>query len=68
MINLCERVSIKQAAKELGMSPQAVREHMRRGLFDLGDYIPKDKTGKKTDEYHVYRPKLDKHLGKERRN
>ena len=68
MINLCERVSIKRAAKELGMSPQAVREHMRRGLFDLGDYIPKDKTGKKTDEFHVYRPKFDKHLGKERRN
>ena len=59
-----ERVPIKQAAQELGMSRQAVREHMRRNLFDIGDYIPKEKTGKKQDEFHVYRPKLDRHLGR----
>ncbi|WP_329808957.1 hypothetical protein [Enterocloster citroniae] len=61
---MCERVKVSDAAKELGMSKQAVREHMRRGLFDIGDYIPKEKTGKKQDEFHIYRPKLDKHIGK----
>ena len=61
---MCERVPIKQAAQELGMSRQAVREQMRRNIFDIGDYIPKEKTGKKQDEFHVYRPKLDRHLGR----
>ena len=61
---MCERVKVSDAAKELGMSKQAGREHMRRGLFDIGDYIPKEKTGKKQDEFHIYRPKLDKHIGK----
>lgn len=63
---MCERVRIPDAAKELGMSEQAVREHMRRGLFDIGDFIPKEKTGKKQDTFYVYRPKLDKHLGRGR--
>lgn len=44
------------------MSRKAVREHMRRNLFDIGDYIPKEKTGKKHDEFPVYHPKLDRHL------
>lgn len=61
---MCERVKMQDAAKELGMSEPAVREHMRRGLFDIGDYIPKEMTGKKQDEFHVYRPKLDRHLGR----
>ena len=63
-MRMCERVSVKDAAKELGMSSQAVREHMRKGLFDIGDYIPKERTGKKQGEYHIYRPKLDKHIGR----
>ena len=50
---MCERVSVKDAAKELGMSSQAVREHMRKGLFDIGDYIPKERTGKQQGEYHI---------------
>ena len=63
-VGMCERVRMPVAARELGMSVQAVREHMRSGLFDIGDYIPKEKTGKKQDEFHVYRPKLDRHLGR----
>lgn len=61
---MCERVSVADAAKELGISKQAVRERMKKGLFDIGKYIPKEKTGKKQGEYHIYRPKLDKHLGR----
>lgn len=62
---MCERVSIEQAAKELGVSIQSVREHMKNKLWDIGyAYSPKQ-TGKGVWEYYIYRAKLDKHLGKE---
>lgn len=64
---MCERVCIKDAAQELGCSVAAVREHMRRGLWDLGQALPPQKTGKKQWEFHIYREKLDKHLGKEKK-
>ncbi len=60
-----ERVSVTQAAKELGVTPQAVREHMKRGLWQIGYcYSPKN-TGKNNWEYHIYRHLLNRHLGKE---
>ena len=34
------RVSVQQAAKELGMNPQGVREYMKRGLIDIGLVVP----------------------------
>lgn len=34
-------------SKRIRNVKQAVRKHMRRGLFDIGDYIPKEKSGKK---------------------
>ena len=37
---MSERVSLKQAAAELGMSPQGVREYMKRGLIDIGVVLP----------------------------
>lgn len=61
---MCERVSVRAAAKELGCSPQAVREHMKMKLWDLGDVFSPKQTGKSVWEYHIYRKKLDKHLGK----
>ena len=30
------RVPLNEAARELGVAPQSVREHMRRGIWDLG--------------------------------
>lgn len=60
----CERVTVCDAAKELGCSPAALREHMKRGLWDLGVALPPQKTGKAVWEFHVYRTKLDRHLGK----
>lgn len=61
---MCERVTVRAAAKELGCSPQAVREHMKKGLWDLGDVFSPKQTGKSIWEYHIYRKKLDRHMGK----
>lgn len=60
-----ERVSLIEAAKEIGCAPQAVREHMKRGIWDLGVVVKADQRGKTTDAYYVFRRKLDKFLGKE---
>ncbi len=60
---MCERVRLEDAAKELGCSQQAVREHMKRGIWDLGEVIP-PKRNKKHYTYFIFRAKLDKILGK----
>ncbi len=57
------RVSLPEAAKELGMSQQAVREHMKRKIIDIGYVLPQTK-GKRRNTYLIYRDKLDKFLGK----
>ncbi len=56
------RVPLPEAAKLLGTSPQGVREHMKRGVWDLGSVIPPKKKGGHW-QYHIYRPKLDRLLG-----
>lgn len=62
---MCERVKLSDAARELGCSQQAVREHMKKGIWDLGRVVSPRQSGKKQWEYHIYRALLDKHLGKE---
>lgn len=57
------RVPVTQAAKEMGMAPQGVRECMKRGLIDIGVVLPA-RNGSATLTYHIYRDKLDRHLGK----
>ncbi|MDE7183805.1 MAG: hypothetical protein K2O40_04840 [Lachnospiraceae bacterium] len=57
------RVPTDQAASELGMSIQGMREYMKRGLIDIGEVLPAANGGKGT-RYHVYRDKLDRYLGK----
>ena len=59
-----ERVTLKDAAKELGVSPQAVREHLKKGIWSFGMAVYPEKTGKKIWEYYIYRRPLDKFLGK----
>lgn len=61
---MCERVRIDEAAAELGCSKAKIRERMKRKIWDLGEAIPPSKTGKKQWEFHIYREKLNKHLGK----
>lgn len=60
---MSERVSLKDAAAELGCSQQSVREHMKRGIWDLGNVVLS--AGGKHYTYYIYRRKLDKVLGKE---
>lgn len=61
---MSERVTVKQAAKELGLAPQGVREYMKRGLIDIGDVLPAIQGDGKTKRYLIYRDKLDRYLGK----
>ena len=39
-VSTCERVSLLDAARELGMNPQGLREYMKRGLIDIGLVLP----------------------------
>lgn len=55
-------------AKILGCAPQAVREHLKRGLWDFGEYIPKGKRGRQTDEYNIPVAKLEAYLGRKLRD
>ena len=58
-----ERVSVKEAAAKLGMSPQGVREHMKKNLFKIPIGEVTRPGGRY--QYHIYRHMLDKHIGKE---
>lgn len=60
-----EKIPIKTAAKILGVSVLCVQERMRRGIYPIGLYIPKEKSGKKCDRFEVYRTKLEAFIGKE---
>ena len=57
------RVPLLQAAKELGLAPQGLREYMKRGLIDIGAVVPAA-GGEKRLRYLIYRDKLDRYLGK----
>lgn len=60
---MSERVPLAEAAKILGMSQQGVREHMKRNLFPIPiGYVTKQ--GNKY-QYHIYKPMLDRHLGRD---
>ena len=48
----------------LGCSKQAVRENIRQKIWDFGECIPKEKTGKSTDTFNIYRAKLEAHIGR----
>lgn len=63
MYKLSERVSVTQAAKELGIAPQGVREYMKRNLIDIGSVMP-SVTGKGL-RYLIFRDKLNRYIGRE---
>lgn len=58
------RVTVAEAARELGVGQQCVREHMKRGLWPIGYADSPKITGGKDWEYYIFRDKLDKFLGK----
>lgn len=59
-----ERVSVKQAAKELKMAEQGIRVQMERGLLPIGYVLP-SVTGS-SKRYVIFRDKLDAYTGKVR--
>ena len=59
-----QRVSIIQASIEIGCTPQTIREKMYTGQWDLGKFY-KSKSKAQKARYYIFRPKLDRFLGKE---
>lgn len=59
-----ELLTVPEAARILGCYPQKVREHMKRGIWDIGEVITKKSTGRKQDEFNIYRTKFEKHIGR----
>ncbi len=57
------RVPLPQAAAELGMSQQGLREYMKRGIIDIGEVLPAANGGA-CKRYHIFRDKLDRYMGK----
>jgi len=57
-----ERVTTKQAAAEIGVSVATLLYYMEKGTWDLGVVVKS--TSGKTNRHIVFRPKLDKFLGR----
>ena len=60
------RVTVAQAAQELGIPAQALRERMKRkigGIATIGEVLP-PLNGKGHLSYLIYRDRLDRYLGK----
>ena len=58
----CQRISVPDAAKEIGCDPDYLRQKMKRKEWDLGVVVPPVK-GKKMYTYFIFRAKLDRFLG-----
>lgn len=59
-----EVTKVPQAAIIIGCPQQKVRERMKRGIWDLGDYIPPGK-GRRIADYDIFKHKLEKFIGRE---
>lgn len=58
-----ETITVNEAAKILGMSPQGVREHMKKNLFKVPiGYVTKP-NGK--NRYNIYKGMINKHVGRD---
>lgn len=58
-------LTVPEASRIMGCDPQKIREHIKRGIWDFGERIPKKATGsKRGDEYNIYRAKFEKHIGR----
>lgn len=55
----CQRVSVAQAASEIGLSVQAVRIRMRKGNLNIGKVV---KIGPNKHDYLIYRSLLDRYI------
>lgn len=59
---MSQRVSVAQAAEEIGCAKEYLRRQMQRGEWDLGSYC-KPKNGQKKGTYFIFRNKLNEFLG-----
>lgn len=62
----CQRVSVEDAAEEIGCDNDFLRQMMKKKEWDLGTVVPPVKAGG-VYKYYIFRPKLDKFLGIEKR-
>lgn len=59
---MSQRVSVQEAAREIGCDKEYLRRKMKKGEWDLGSY-GKPERGQKKGTYFIFRNKLDKFLG-----
>lgn len=57
-------ISAKAAGRVLGIPAVVVKQNIRLGIWDFGEIIPKEKTGKKKDRTLVYVAKLEALIGR----
>lgn len=57
-------ISAAAAARVLGIPPIVIKQNLRRGIWDFGEIIPKEKTGAKKDRIIILVPKLEKYIGR----
>ena len=60
-----ERMTVKEVSQLLGVSPQTVRERMKRGIWQIGTISKSRSTGIRT--YDIFRPRVEELIGKETR-
>lgn len=59
-----EIISAREAARILGVRPEKVRQRIRRGIWTFGTCAPKEKTGRKRDDFDISVRKLYEFIGK----
>lgn len=59
---MSQRVSVTEAAREIGCDKEYLRRKIKKGEWDLGAY-GKPERGQKKGTYFIFRHKLDKFLG-----
>ncbi len=63
---MSQRLTVKEAATEIGCNVEYLRRQMKAGRWDLGSVI-KPTSKVKNYQYFIFRAKLDKFLGIEPR-
>lgn len=56
-----QRVSVSEAARILGMSPDTVRYRLKKGDLPIGDCC-KSRSGN-TNRFYIFRSKLEEYIG-----
>lgn len=57
-----QRVSVAEAARQIGCSKNKLREKMKRGRWNIGFVEPPEKGGRPTYEFFIYQHLIDEFL------